>query len=129
MSGWDTSSTHTWGQQDGPDETQAFAAPGAGSRDFGEDFGSREFGRMAPGSPPAGFPEAGGGFPGERSPAGPPPEFFGEYGQQDPQGSGGYPQRTPGRSLHDLSQRDAGYGQDGGYGDNGYGQDGGYGQE
>jgi hypothetical protein len=85
---------------------------------------------MAPGSPSAGFPAAGGGFPGERSSANPPPEFYGPgYGQQDPQGSGGYPQRTPGRSLHDLSQRDAGYGQDGGYGDNGYGQDGGYGQE
>jgi len=85
---------------------------------------------MAPGSPPAGFPAAGGGFPGERLSANPPPEFFGQgYGQQEPQGSGGYPQRTPGRSLHDLSQRDAGYGQDGGYGDNGYGQDGGYGQE
>ncbi len=143
MSGWDVSSTHTWGQQDGPDETQTFAAPGANSRDFGEDFGSQEFGRMAPGSPPAGFPAAGGGFPGDRSSASPPPEFFGQgYGQQDPQGSGGYPQRTPGRSLHDLPQRDmrpaahdagygqdAGHGQDGGYGNNGYGQDPGYGQD
>jgi hypothetical protein len=130
MSGWDVSSTHTWGQQDGPDETQTFAAPGAGSRDFGEDFGSQEFGRMAPGSPPAGFPEAGGGFPGERSAANPPPEFYGQgYGQQDPHGSGGYPQRTPGRSLHDMPQRDPGYGQDGAYGDNGYGQDAGFGQE
>jgi hypothetical protein len=137
MSGWDTSSTHTWGQQEGPDETQAFATPpGAGSRDLGEDYGSQEFGRMAPGSPPAGFPAAGGGYPGERPAASPPPEFFGQgYGQQDPSGSGGYPQRTPGRSLHDLPQRDtrpaardAGYGQDGGYGqDAGYGQDGGYG--
>jgi len=136
MSGWDTSSTHTWGQQDGPDETQAFAAPGGGSRDFGEDFGSQEFGRRAPGSPPVGFPAAGGGYPGERSAANPPPEFFGQGYGQDPQGSGGYPQRTPGRSLHDMPQRDmrpaahdGGYGQDGGYGDNGYGQDPGYGQE
>ena len=137
MSGWDTSSTHTWGQQDGPDETQAFAAPSAGSRDFGEDFGSQEFGRMAPGSPPTGFPAAaGGGFPSERSAANPPPEFYGPGYGQDPQGSGGYPQRTPGRSLHDMPQRDmrpaahdSGYGQDGGYGDNGYGQDGGYGRD
>jgi hypothetical protein len=132
MSGWDVSPTHTWGQQDGPDETQNFAAPGGNSRDFGDEFGSQEFGRMAPGSPPAGFPAAGGGFPGERSSANPPPEFFGQggYGQQDSYGSGGYPQRTPGRSLHDMPQRDtrdAGYGQDGGYGDNGYGQDAGYG--
>src|ERR1700733_2528966 len=120
MSGWDTSSTHTWGQQDGPDETQSFAAPGAGSRDFSDDFGSQEFGRMAPGSPPAGFPQAGNGFPGERSAAGPPPEFYGgEYGQQDPRGSGGYPQRTPGRSLGDLPRRDTHPSAQ----DNGYGQD------
>ena len=138
MSGWDVSSTHTWGQQDGPDETQTFAAPGAGSRDFGEEFGSQEFGRMAPGSPAAGFPEVGGGFPGDRSAAGPPPEFFGgDYGQQDPNGSGGYPQRTPGRSLHDLPRRDTrpaaqdgGYGQEAGYGQDGaYGQEAGYGQD
>ena len=141
MSGWDVSSTHTWGQQDGPDETQTFAAPGAGSRDFGEDFGSQEFGRMAPGSPSAGFPEVAGGFPGEPSPAGPPPEFFGQgYGQQDPNGSGGYPQRTPGRSLQDLSRRDprdmrsgaqdAGYGQESAYGqDAGYSQESAYGQD
>jgi hypothetical protein len=137
MSGWDVSPTHTWGQQEGPDETQNFGAPGASSRDFGDDFGSQEFGRRAPGSPPGGFPQAAGGFPGERSSANPPPEFFGQgYGQQDPPGSSGYPQRTPGRSLHDMPQRDmrpgahdAGYGQDGAYGDNGYGQDGGFGHD
>ena len=139
MSGWDVSSTPSWGPQDGPEDTQAFPGQGDGSRDFG----SQDFGRGGPGSPPSGFPEAGGGFPGESAAGGPPPEFFGqEYSHDDEIGPGGFPQRTPGRSLQDLPRRETrgkhssvpggggGYGQEGGYGqDNGFGQEGGFGQE
>src|SRR6201996_3851457 len=128
MSGWDVSSTPTWGQQDGPDDTQAFTASGEGARDHGQDFGAPDFG---------------GGYSGEGTPGGPPPEFFGQdYGQDQNMdlGPGGFPQRTPGRSLQDLPRRDpqgrhssapgGAYGQDSGYGrDNGYGQDIGYGQD
>jgi hypothetical protein len=104
MSGWDTSSTPTWGPQDGSEDTQAFTAAGDGPRDFGREFGTQDFaaqdlGRPVPSSPPAGFPEAPGGFPGDSSPSGPPPEFFGrDYGQQEI-GPGGFPQRKPGRSM------------------------------
>jgi hypothetical protein len=143
MSGWDVSSTPKWGPQDGPEETQAFPGQGDGSRDFGQDFGAQDFGRGGPSSPPAGFPEAGGGFPGESAAGGPPPEFFGqEYGQDHEIGPGGFPQRTPGRSFEDLPRREArgrhssapggGYGQESGYGaDSGYGQEtnGAYGHE
>jgi hypothetical protein len=150
MSGWDVSSTPKWGPQDGPEETQAFPGQGDGSRDFGQDFGAQDFGHGGPSSPPAGFPEVGGGYPGESAAGGPPPDFFGqEYGQDHEIGPGGFPQRTPGRSFEDLPRRDSrgrhssapggGYGQDSGYGaDGGYGQEtngayghenGGYGQE
>src|SRR6185312_452650 len=143
MSGWDVSSTPKWGPEDGPEETQAFPGQGDGSRDFGQDFGAQDFGRGGPSSPPAGFPEVGGGYPGESAAGGPPPEFFGqEYGQDHEIGPGGFPQRTPGRSFEDLPRRDSrgrhssapsgGYGQDNGYGvDSAYGQDnnGGYGRE
>ena len=129
MSGWDVSSTPTWGPQDGPEDTQA-STPGDGSRDFGQDFG-----RGGPGSPREGFPEAGGGFPGE-SPAGtPPPEFFGqEYGQDEDLGPSRFPQRTPGRSLQDLPRRDPrgrhSSGPDGSYGqDSAFRPEGSYGQE
>ena len=126
MSGWDVSSTPTWGPQDGPEDTQAFTGQGDGSRDFGQDFGAHDFGRGEPG---------------------PPPEFFGQdHGQDQELGPGGFPQRTPGRSFQDLPRRDSygrhssapggAYGQDNGYGqesaygqDNGYGRDNGYGQE
>ena len=130
MSGWDVSSTPTWGSQDGPDETQAFSAQGNGARDYGQDFGAPEFG---------------GGYAGENMAGGPPPEFFGQdYGQEPDRGPSGYPQRTPGQSFQDLPRRgrpggapagggygqDNGYGQDGGYPqDNGYAQDNGYGQD
>src|SRR5947209_7440749 len=99
MSGWDVSSTPTWGSQDGPEDSHTSTSPGDGTRDFG-----------VQGSPTGGLPElpsrlpelpnrlAAGGAAG-----GPPPEFFGpDYGQQDEQhevGPGGYPQRTPGQSL------------------------------
>jgi hypothetical protein len=145
MSGWDVPSTPNWGPQDGPEETQAFKAPGDGSRDFGQDFGAPDFGRGGPSSPAGGFPEARGGFPGDGPAGGPPPEFFGQdYGQDQDlgPGPGGFPQRTPGRSLQDLPRRDTrggrhggsapanGYGQDSGYGqDNGYGQEPAYNQE
>jgi hypothetical protein len=123
MSGWDVSSTPTWGQQDGPDDTQAFTASGEGARDHGQDFGAPDFG---------------GGYSGEGTPGGPPPEFFGQdYGQDQNMdlGPGGFPQRTPGRSLQDLPRRETrggygsapagGYGQQGGYGpDDGFDQDG-----
>jgi hypothetical protein len=138
MSGWDVSSTPTWGPQDGPEDTQSFTGHGDGSRDFGpQDFGR---GGTGPSSPPAGFPEAG-GFPGEGQAGGPPPEFFGQdYGQDQEIGPGGFPQRTPGRSFQDLPRREArgrhstapggAYGQDNGYGQDGaYGQDGGPGQD
>src|SRR6202000_3037646 len=131
MSGWDVSSTPTWGPQDGPEDTQAFAGQGDGSRDFGPDFGAQDFGRGGPGSPPGGFPEVGGGFPGD-SQAGAPPEFF---GQDQEIGPGGSPQRTPGRSFEDLPRRESrgrhssapggGYGQE----NAGFGQDNGYGQD
>ena len=130
MSGWDVSSTPTWGSQDGPEETQAFSAQGNGARDYGQDFGAPEFG---------------GGYAGENMAGGPPPEFFGQdYGQEHDRGPGGYPQRTPGQSFQDLPRRGrqggapagGGYGQESAYGqDNGYpqesayGQDHGYGQE
>ncbi len=115
MSGWDVSSTPTWGSQDGPDETQAFAASGNnGARDHGQDFN--------------------GGYSGDNRAGGPPPEFFGqEYGQEQELGPSGYPQRTPGQSFQDLPRRESardsrraggGYGQDDGYGQGGgtYGQ-------
>lgn len=130
MSGWDVSSTPTWGSQDGPEETQAFSAQGNGARDYGQDFGAPEFG---------------GGYAGDNTAGGPPPEFFGQdYGQEHDRGPGGYPQRTPGQSFQDLPRRgrqdgapagggygqDSAYGQDAGYPqDNGYGQDGGYGHD
>ena len=139
MSGWDVSSTPTWGPQDGPEDTQAFT---------GQDFGGQEFGRGGPGSPAGGFPEAG-GFPGESQAGGPPPEFFGqEPGQEQEIGPGGFPQRTPGGSFQNLPRREArgrhssapggGYGQDnsfgsdngGGFGSsNGFGQEGAYGHD
>ena len=98
MSGWDVSSTPTWGPQDGPEDTQAFT---------GQDFGGQEFGRGGPGSPAGGFPEAG-GFPGESQAGGPPPEFFGqEPGQEQELGPGGFPQRTPGGSFQNLPRREA----------------------
>lgn len=113
MSGWDVSSTPTWGSQDGPDETQAFAASGNGARDYGQDLG--------------------GGYSGDSRAGGPPPEFFGqqEYGQEQDRGPSGYPQRTPGQSFQDLPRRDpARDRQPGGYGqDDGYGQSGAFGQE
>jgi hypothetical protein len=133
MSGWDVSSTPTWGPQDGPEDTQAF--PGQD-----QDFGSQDFGRGGPSSPAGGFPEAG-GFPGENQAGGPPPEFFGqEHGQDQEIGPGGYPKRTPGRSFQDLPRRDprgrhssvpdGAYGQESGYGqDSGFGQEGTHGQE
>lgn len=121
MSGWDVSSTPTWGPQDGPDDAQGYQRRDDASRGFGG--------------------QDNGGFSGESQAGGPPPEFFGEgYGQE--QGSGAYPQRTPGESLGDLARResqgrhssaqDNAYGQGGGYGDGGYGsygQGGGYGGE
>ena len=137
MSGWDVSSTPKWGPQDGPEETQGFNGQGDGSRDFPQDFGVQDFGRGGPSSPPEGFPEVGGGYPGEGQAGGPPPEFFGqEYGQDQEPGSGGFPRRTPGRSFQDLPRRETrggysgdGYGQENGYGaENGYGHDNGYGQ-
>jgi len=67
MSGWDVSSTPTWGPEDGPEDTQAFT---------GQDFGNQDFGRGGTSSPAAGFPEAGGGFPGESQAGGPPSEFL-----------------------------------------------------
>jgi hypothetical protein len=139
MSGWDVSSTPTWGPQDGPEDTQAFTAPGDSSRDFGtQDFGAQDFGRSGPNSPAGSFPESGAGF-GDGQAGGPPPEFFGQdYGQDQhlDLGPSGYPQRTPGRSLQNLPRRESrgrhggaapggGYGQENGYG----GQDAGYGQE
>ena len=112
MSGWDVSSTPTWGSQDGPDETQAFAA-GNGARDYGQDFG--------------------GGHSGDSRAGGPPPEFFGQdYAQEQDRGPGGYPQRTPGQSFQDLPRRDSSRDRQagGGYGqDDGYGQSGAFGQE
>src|SRR6185437_925594 len=141
MSGWDVSSTPKWGPEDGPEETQAFPGQGDGSRDFGQAFGAQDFGRGGTSSPPAGFPEVGGGYPGESAAGGPPPEFFGqEYGQDHEFGPGGFPQRTPGRSFEDLPRRESrgrhssapsgGYGQDNGFGqDNPFGQDSGFGQD
>jgi hypothetical protein len=131
MSGWDVSSTPTWGPEDGPEDTQAFT---------GQDFGGQDFGRGGPSSPAAGFPEAG-GFPGESQAGGPPPEFFGqEYGQEQELGPGGFPQRTPGGSFQNLPRRESrgrhssapggAYGQDNGFGgDNGFGASNGFGQE
>src|ERR1700759_3058583 len=114
MSGWDVSSTPTWGQEDGPDDTQAFTASGEGARVHGQDFGGQDFG---------------GGYSREGAAGGPPPEFFGQdYGQDQnlDLGAGGFPQRTPGRSLHDLPRRETrgryssapagGYGQEGAFG-------------
>src|ERR1700761_6372748 len=95
MSGWDVSSTPTWGPQDGPEDTQAFTSPGDSSRDFGQDFGAQAFGG-GPNSPEAGFPEAGRGF-GDGQAGGPPPEFFGQdYGQDQNLDFGpeSFPQRT-----------------------------------
>jgi hypothetical protein len=124
MSGWDVSSTPTWGSQDGPDETQSFAAAGDGSRDFG----AQDISRPAPNSPAGGFPEAPGGFPGEnQGQGGPPPEFYSsDYGQQDEHDvtPGGYPRRTPGRSLQDLPRRDRD-----GHGRHSSAQPGAYGQD
>jgi hypothetical protein len=132
MSGWDVSSTPTWGPEDGPEDTQAFK---------GQDFGGHEFGRGGPSSPAAGFPEAGGGFAGESRAGGPPSEFFGqEYGQDQEPGPGGFPQRTPGGSFQNLPRRESrgrhssapggAYGQDNGFGQEGaYGHDGAFGQE
>jgi hypothetical protein len=126
MSGWDVSSTPTWGPQDGPEDTQAFT---------GQDFGGQDFGRGGPSSPEAG------GFPGESQAGGPPPEFFGqEYGQEQELGPGGFPQRTPGGSFQNLPRRESrgrhssapggGYGQDNGFGsDNGFASGNGFGQE
>jgi hypothetical protein len=152
MSGWDTSSTPTWGPQDESEDTQAFTAAADGPRDFGQDFGTQDFavqdfGRPVPSSPPAGFPEAPGGFPGDSSPSGPPPEFFGrDYGQQEI-GPGGFPQRKPGRSMQqNLPRREVrgrhstdqtgSYGQSGAYGQAGahdqtgaYDQDRGHGKD
>ncbi|HEY6496181.1 MAG TPA: hypothetical protein VIZ43_23115 [Trebonia sp.] len=142
MSGWDVSSTPTWGPQDGPEDTQAFTSQGDSSREFGtQDFGAQDFGRGGQNSP-AGFPEAGGGF-GDGAAGGPPPEFFGQdYGQDQDLGPESFPQRTPGSSLQDLPRRETrgrhgsasvrgAYGQESAYGQEpGYGQDpGGYGQE
>jgi len=94
MSGWDVSSTPTWGSQDGPEETQAFTGQGDGSRDFGQDYGAQDFGRGGPTSPAAGFPEVNGGFPGDSPAGGPPPEFFGREHDQDQElGPGGFPQK------------------------------------
>ena len=67
MSGWDVSSTPTWGSEDGPEDTQAFT---------GQESRGQDFGRGRPNSPAAGFPEAD-GFQGESQAGGPPPEFFG----------------------------------------------------
>jgi hypothetical protein len=129
MSGWDVSSTPTWGSQDGPDETQAFTASQGGTRGRGQDFGAADFD---------------GGYPGENMAGGPPAEYFGqEYGQDHDVPPGGFPQRTPGQSFQDLPRRDSvpgrrgggrpadgGYGQGNGYGqENGYGQGDGYGRE
>src|ERR1700744_2119482 len=103
MSGWDVSSTPTWGPQDGPEDTQAFTAPGESSRDFS----AQDFGRGGQNPPAGGYPEAGGGF-GDGTAGGPPPEFFGQdYGQDQnlDLGPGGYPQRTPGQSLQALPRR------------------------
>src|SRR6202000_2056732 len=102
MSGWDVSSTPTWGPQDGPDETQSFTSAGDDARHFGSQaFAAQDFGRPAASSPAGGFPE---------SHDSPPPEFFApEYGQQEQQDvtPGGYPRRTPGRSLQGLPRREA----------------------
>ena len=146
MSGWDVSSTPTWGSEDGPEDTQGFRGQGDGSRDFGQEYGAQDFGRGGPSSPPAGFPEVGGGFPGESPVGGPPPEFFGQdYDQDQDSGPAVFPKRTPGRSLQDLPRRDPrsrptsvpsdsygqgnGYGQEPSYGGqgNGYAQEPSYG--
>ncbi len=50
MSGWDMSSTPTWGPNDGPEEsTQSFPVPGTGGRDPGQDFDAQDAG-------PSGYP-------------------------------------------------------------------------
>ena len=74
MSGWDTSSRPSWGQQDGPEDgTQNFSVPDYPSKDFSGDQadGSEEGGSSSP-----------------------PPEFFGdEYRPQQ------FQKRTPGATL------------------------------
>lgn len=102
MSGWDVSSTPTWGSQE-PEETQAYSADGSG--EYGQNF-------SAPGT--------GGGYSGGNMAGGPPSEFFGQE-----QSEGAYPRRTPGQSFQDLPRR-GGAAAGGGYGqDNGdaFGQD------
>jgi hypothetical protein len=112
MTGWDVSSTPTWGSEGGPDETQAFTASGNGAGEYGQNFGA---------------PEAGGSYSGGNNMAGGPPSEF--YGQED---QGGYPRRTPGQSFQDLPRRggaaDGGYGQDNGFGQGGQQEWGGGGQ-
>ncbi len=130
MSGWDVSSTPTWGPQDGPDETQAFSAQGTVPGTTARTSDAPELrGRLR-----------------RREHGGRPASRVLRAGLRSghDRGPGGYPQRTPGQSFQDLPRRgrpsgapaDGGYGQDNGYGqgggyaqDNGYGQDGGYAQD
>ena len=120
MSGWDVSSTPTWGPQDGSEDTQAYKT---------RDDGSLDYGHESMNSPATGLPEAGGGFPGDGPAGGPPPEFFGQdYGQDQDPGPGGFPQRTPGRSLQDLPRGDT-RGRHGSPAASAYGRNNGYGQD
>src|ERR1700761_4519707 len=125
MSGWDVSSTPNWGPQDEPEEARDATAPVDGSRDFAAQGyrahdprtqpagaqDSRTAGTGRPGhTAPAGFPQVPDDAGPAGSPASPPPEFFSDdYGQPEDHeiGPGGFPQRTPGRSLRDLPRREA----------------------
>src|SRR6266700_3267845 len=110
MSGWDMSSTPTWGPNDGPEEsTQSFPVPGTGARDFGQDLPGQDFEIQGLRHHTAG--SAANGFHGESAQNGPPPEFFGsDYDSPEaaPTGPGGFPRRTPGQSMReDLPRRES----------------------
>jgi len=101
MSGWDMSSTPTWGPNEGPEEsTQSFPVPGTGARELGQDFDAQSFADVGP----SGYPQ--------RTPG---------------QSMRDLPRRES-RGRHSAPA--ASYGSDSAYGGgNGFGQDSAFGQD
>jgi hypothetical protein len=142
MSGWDMSSTPTWGPNDGPEEsTQSFPVPGTGGRDPGQDFDAQDAG-------PSGYPRR---TPGQSMRDLPRRESRGRHSAATASyssdsnfgadnGFGQDRDRDPGLGQ-DYGQdssfgKDAGFGQDAGFGvdnsfglDSSFGQDSGFGQD